>query len=224
MTKQPSSLKTDKANLQVTELEGVYGPYQITLADRVEVQRYRISVLICSITFIIGLLQWVLIGPTWAWLWLIPMTISLGLALKWIHIYLRPLHTTLWIFWSLGCLGLLGMALNVGTENILSNLSSKPGWLFAIGPLFAALTGLGFKEFFCFRRVEAIGLTLLIPIALLSHLTGILEGATVLFLLAFSAFLLLILALRKFGMDAADDIGDKSVFDYLNNQRTANAL
>ena len=52
----------------------------------------------------------------------------------------------------------------------------------------------------------------------------ILEGATVLFLLAFSAFLLLILALRKFGMDAADDVGDKSVFDYLARQQATESL
>ena len=39
------------------------------------------------------------------------------------------------------------------------------------------------------------------------------------FLLTISALLFLILAIRKFGMDPAADIGDKSVFNYLNTQQ-----
>ena len=34
-----------------------------------------------------------------------------------------------------------------------------------------------------------------------------------------SSFLLLILAFRKFGTDPSLDIGDKSIFDYLERQR-----
>ena len=43
-------------------------------------------------------------------------------------------------------------------------------------------------------------------------------------LLICSAILLLVLAIRKFGMDAAADVGDKSVFTYLDSQQTAEAL
>jgi uncharacterized integral membrane protein len=82
----------------------------------------------------------------------------------------------------------------------------------------------GFKEFFCFGRPEAIGLTLLIPIALLGHLSGLMGGEVVMALLASAALLLLVLALRKFGMDAAADVGDKSVFTYLSNQQANQAL
>ena len=111
-----------------------------------------------------------------------------------------------------------------GSNHILSTLSSHPIWLLAIGPLFAALAGLGFKEFFCFRRLEAIGLTLLVPIALLGHLFSLIDGSLVMTFLGLSALLLLVLALRKFGIDAAADIGDKSIFEYLNRQASTTVL
>ena len=77
------------------EFEGVYGRYRITSTDELEVQRYRLALLLCGVAFTAGLGQWLMIGPTWAWLWLLPMSIGLGLALNWIHIYLRPLHQAL---------------------------------------------------------------------------------------------------------------------------------
>ena len=87
------------------QFDGVYGPFTITAADRAEVQRYRFSLLISGIALSAGLLQWWLIGDQWAWVWLVPLCIGLGLALQWIHIYLRPLHQTLQVFWLMGCLG-----------------------------------------------------------------------------------------------------------------------
>ena len=42
-------------------------------------------------------------------------------------------------------------------------------------------------------------------------------------LLGAAALLLLVLALRKFGIPAAADVGDKSVFAYLEQQRAAGA-
>ena len=86
------------------------------------------------------------------------------------------------------------------------------------------MAGLGFKEFFCFQRLEAIGLTLFLPIALGSHILGILNNQSIMSLMLFSAILLLILSLRKFGMDPASDIGDKSVFEHLNRQEKAISL
>ncbi len=210
--------------LQIQEdpiFEGMYGTFRITTADEIEVQRYRVSLLISGISLFIGLNQWILFGPTTAWVWFFPLAIGLGLALNWVHIYLRPLHRTLKIFWLLGCLGLALIAFFKGPTSILTSLSEERVWILAIGPLFAALTGLGFKEFFCFRRPEAIGLTLLVPIALIGHLVGILNPLFVLTLMNTSGLLLLILAVRKFGMDAADDVGDKSVFEYLDKNITA---
>ena len=201
--------------------EGMYGPYCITLQDQREVQLYRICLLVCGLSFSAGLGQWILIGPQLAPLWLLPLAVSLGLALRWIHIYLRPLHQALQLFWAAGCIGWLVLAMQAGPSNIFNTLEGQRLWTLAIGPLFASLAGIGFKEFFCFRRPEAIGLTLLLPVALLGHLRGLIPGPVAISMLAICSSLLVLLALRKFGMEAAADVGDKSVFAYLEDLRKA---
>lgn len=198
--------------------EGVYGSYTITAADREEVRRYRIALLVAGLAMSLGLLHWWRFGGTWAWIWVVPMATALGLALQWIHIYLRPLHRTLQLFWLLGCLGWTGLLLSAGPTEALSILREQPLWILAVGPLFAAMAGIGFKEFFCFQRPEAIGLTLLLPLGLLGRLLGLLNLSSAMTLLSAAALLLVLLALRKFGMEAAADIGDKSVFAYLDGQ------
>ena len=55
--------------------------------------------------------------------------------------------------------------------------------------------------------------------ALLGRLVGVLGAESTLALLAVQAALLLVLCLRKFPMPAAADVGDKSVFDWLEQQR-----
>ena len=201
--------------------DGAYGSYTITAADRDEVRRYRIALLVAGLAMSLGLLHWWQIGGSWAWIWVVPLAAALGLALQWIHIYLRPLHRALQLFWLLGCLGWAGLLLIAGPAETLSTLREQPLWILAIGPLFAALAGIGFKEFFCFQRPEAIGLTLLLPAALLGHLLGLINAPVCLALLESAALLLVLLALRKFGMEAAADVGDKSVFAYLDGQQPA---
>ncbi len=147
------------------------------------------------------------------------MAAGLGLALRWIHIYLRPLHRALQLFWLAGCLGGLLLAQQVGVGSMGETLREQPLWILAVGPFFAALTGVGFKEFFCFRRPEAIGVTLLLPVALLGRLSGLLPVTTTATLLTLESVLLLVLCLRKFPMPAAADVGDKSVFLHLEAQR-----
>ncbi len=60
-----------------------------------------------------------------------------------------------------------------------------------------------------------------VPLALLGQLSGLLPAALVERLLALEAALLLVLCLRKFPMAAAADVGDKSVFAFLEEQRRA---
>jgi uncharacterized integral membrane protein len=200
---------------------GVYGTYSITDIDRQEVRSYRIALLITGLSLAAGLLQWWQIGSTWAWVWVLPIATALGLSLRWIHIYLRPLHRALQLFWLTGCIGWGALLMHAGPSTALATLRDQPLWILAVGPLFAALAGIGFKEFFCFQRPEAIGLTLLLPAALLGHLLGLISGSFCLVLLESAALLLVLLALRKFGMDAAADVGDKSVFAYLDGQLPA---
>nr|WP_115093456.1 DUF2301 domain-containing membrane protein [Synechococcus sp. UW106] len=201
--------------------DGVYGTYSITEIDRQEVRSYRIALLITGLSLAAGLLQWWRIGSTWAWVWVLPIATALGLSLRWIHIYLRPLHRALQLFWLTGCIGWGALLMHAGPSTALATLRDQPLWILAVGPLFAALAGIGFKEFFCFQRPEAIGLTLLLPAALLGHLLGLISGSFCLVLLGSAALLLVLLALRKFGMDAAADVGDKSVFAYLDGQLPA---
>jgi uncharacterized integral membrane protein len=199
--------------------EGVYGSFTITATDRREVLGYRLALLAVAIGEAALLLQWQGWGSRWLWPWLVVMAVGLGLALRWIHIYLRPLHRALQLFWLLGCIGGVILAAQAGPEGMLAALAADGRWIWAIGPFFAALAGIGFKEFFCFQRPEAIGVTLLLPVALLGRLSGLLDPATTGTLMAVQAALLLVLCLRKFPMPAAADVGDKSVFAYLENQR-----
>ena len=199
--------------------EGAYGPFTITAQDRREVLGYRLALLTAAIAQAALLAQWHWLGSAWLWPWLLPLAAGVGLALRWIHIYLRPLHRALQLFWLLGCLGFATLAVVAGPAAMADTLAGDGRWIWAVGPFFAALAGIGFKEFFCFRRPEAIGVTLLLPAALLGHLSGLLPAATTGWLLAIEAALLLVLCLRKFPMPAAADVGDKSVFAFLEEQR-----
>ena len=199
--------------------EGVYGPFSITEQDRREVLGYRLGLLTAAIAQAALLAQWHWVGPDALWPWLLPLAAGLGLALRWIHIYLRPLHRALQLFWLVGCLGFAALAWAGGPGAMATQLAADGRWIWAIGPFFAALAGIGFKEFFCFRRPEAIGVTLLLPLALVGHLSGLLGASATGSLLALEAALLLVLTLRKFPMEAAADVGDKSVFAYLDGQR-----
>ena len=199
--------------------DGMFGPYTITDHDRREVLGYRLALTALALGQLGLLLTWRQGGGELLWPWLLLMAAGLGLALRWIHIYLRPLHRALQLFWLAGCLGGLLLAQRVGPGAMGATLQEQPFWILAVGPFFAALTGVGFKEFFCFRRPEAIGVTLLLPVALLGRLSGLLPVATTATLLMLESVLLLVLCLRKFPMPAAADVGDKSVFLHLEAQR-----
>lgn len=199
--------------------QGMFGEFTITQQDQREVLTYRLALSAVALGELALLVQWYRWGPALAWPWLLLMAAGLGLALLRIHIYLRPLHLALKAFWLLGCLGGLLLAVRVGPNQMLPVLAQQPLWILAVGPFFAALAGVGFKEFFCFQRPEAIGVTLLLPLALLGRLAGVLGPELTMALLALQAGLLLLLCLRKFPMPAAADVGDKSVFAHLERQR-----
>jgi uncharacterized integral membrane protein len=199
--------------------QGVYGPYRIDRNDEREVLGYRLALTAVGLGQLGLLVQLVNQGTDALWPWLLVMATGLGLALRWIHIYVKPLHQALQLFWLLGCLGWLALAWNAGPNAILPAVAEQRLWVLAIGPFFAALAGIGFKEFFCFRRPEAIGITLLLPVALLGYWLGLLDSALCLQLLALETGLMLVLCLRKFPMPAAADVGDKSVFEHLKAQQ-----
>lgn len=216
----PSPSAVSTADQSADQLhQGMFGPYRITAADRREVTAYRVSVLTLAVAQLGCLVQWTWAGSAWIGPWLLLMAMALGLALHWIHIYLRPLHQALRLFWLLGVGGGIALAYQEGPAQMGNTLLAQPLWIMAVGPYFAALTGLGFKEFFCFRRLEAVGVTLLVPLLLLLALLGVvpLEKQGPFWFL--EAVLLLVMAVGKFRLDPAADIGDKSVFEELERRR-----
>ena len=200
-------------------IKGVYGEYVVNSHDKKVVFLYRLSILFCGLFFSIGMANWFYSGSDQTWIYLLGMLISIGLSLKWIHIYLRLLHQTLIFFWIIGSIGFLILSHIYDLTYIINGLKENSRSILLIGPLFASLTGIGFKEFFCFRRIEAIGITIFIPIALVGHLTDLADERTTFAMLAISSLLLLAMGIRKFNLPAEADIGDKSVFAFLETQR-----
>ena len=99
---------------------------------------------------------------------------------------------------------------------------NHPLSLLGIGFIFAALTGIYFKEAFCFNRLETKLLTPLVPLLLLGHLFSILPLSIERELLAVWAIFFVVFAIRKAIQAIPPDIGDKSVFVYLKQQKTVN--
>ena len=213
-------MKQERSYFQPSNsIKGVYGDFIVTSSDKKEVLFYRLSILFCGLFFLIGITQWFTNGSNQIWIWLLGMSLSIGLSLKWIHIYLRPLHQTLIIFWLIGCMGFVVIAYYFGITNIIYGIRENPRLILLIGPLFAALTGIGFKEFFCFRRIEAIGITIFIPLALIGYLTELANERFTFAMLLVSSLLLVLMGIRKFNLPAEADVGDKSVFNFLELQR-----
>lgn len=207
--------------LETPILFGQFGEYTITPRDRLEVKLYRAGLLVAALSFTIGTGLVLGLGTTPVVLeWLTPLWITfgvgLGVSLLTIHIYLRPLHRLLQLFWLIGFLASLEV-LTQTTTPLVVEIYTHPDRLWSIGCLFAALTGIAFKEAFCFDRAETKFLTPIIPITIVGHMTGLLSVTSEKLLLGMWAVLLLMFAGRKLTQAIPDDIGDKSVFDHLND-------
>ena len=74
---------------------------------------------------------------------------GLGLSLVLIHIYVTPIKRALQTLWAVGALASVGLALNFAApadSGLVDFVLKNPAGVWAVGPLFAALTGLAFKE------------------------------------------------------------------------------
>jgi len=200
--------------------QGQFGEFTITDGDRLGVMVYRAGLLVsaCCFALATGLALWS--GPATLWavtplygcFWL-----ALGISLMTIHIYLVPLHRLLQVFWLIGGVTSGAIAL-LQPEPLARYIYNHPLTLLGVGFTFAALTGIYFKEAFCFNRLETKLLTPLVPLLLLGRLMGILPSHWEQILLAVWAGFYLVFALRKLFQKIPDDIGDKSVFEYLRSQ------
>jgi uncharacterized integral membrane protein len=207
--------------------QGQFGEFIITQSDRIGVIVYRGGLMIAAISFAVGSQLILTQGDTptvmamltalYALFW-----VALGVSLVTIHIYLAPLHRLLQIFWGMGGIASTAIALS-SPEPLALSVYNQPLTLLGIGFTFAALTGIYFKEAFCFNRLETKVLTPIVPMLLLGHLTGVLPTEWEPLLLGVWAILFVVFALRKVVQPIPPDIGDKSVFTYLKEQRTAHS-
>ncbi len=202
--------------------QGQFGEFTITAEDRQEVRIYRGGLAVAALSFAIATFLTLrtdlspfvlnLITGLYAIFW-----IAMGVSLKFIHIYLKPLHRTLQAFWLMG--GIASVAISFAYPTPLPlTVYQHPLTILGIGFTFAALTGIAFKEAFCFNRLETRFLTPLIPFLLLGHMFGFLPTQWKSILLGAWATLFLIFAARKVVQEIPPDIGDKSVFAYLRGE------
>ncbi|PSO77172.1 MAG: hypothetical protein BRC41_16415 [Cyanobacteria bacterium QH_9_48_43] len=207
--------------------QGHFGEFTINQGDRVGVIIYRAGLMVAALSFALGsfLVLWQGTTPvvlqTLTFLYGM-FSLSLGVSLVTVHIYLLPLHRLLQIFWLIGTVAAAAVAWQ-SSEPLALSVYHRPMALFGVGFIFAALTGIYFKEAFCFNRLETKLLTPLVPLLLLGHLAGILSPAVEQVLLASYSLLFIVFALRKAVQPTPPDIGDKSVFEYLKQQRAAKA-
>jgi len=207
--------------------QGQFGDFTITQSDRKGVIIYRTGLLVAALSFALGSVLVLFSGDAPAVLQaLTPLyavfCIALGVSLVTIHIYMAALHRLLQLFWGIGVIAATVLALSTN-EPLTLFIYNHPTAIFGVGFTFAALTGIYFKEAFCFNRFETKFLTPLVPMLLLGHLAGVLPTNWEQVLLGLWAVLFVLFALRKVVQPIPPDIGDKSVFTYLKEQRAAHS-
>ncbi|MBW4449772.1 MAG: DUF2301 domain-containing membrane protein [Spirirestis rafaelensis WJT71-NPBG6] len=206
--------------------QGQFGEFTITQSDRTGVIIYRTGLIIAALSFAIGTALILLNNNPTTIQAITPLytcfSLALGVSLLTIHIYLAPLHRVLQLFWLIGCISSFVLG-HFDSQPFAVTIYTHPLSLFGVGFIFAALTGIFFKEAFCFNRLETKVLTFTVPILLLGHLLGVLPTQAEQVLLGIWAILFVVFALRKAMQEIPPDIGDKSVFAYLKAERTAKA-
>jgi uncharacterized integral membrane protein len=211
--------------------QGQFGTFTITDLDRQGVIIYRSALTIAAICFCAATVAVLLpltavesakILNLVTGLYII-FSIALGIALSKIHIYLVILHRALQAFLAIGCISAIAVGLQ-HHEPLAVVVYQQPIVLLGMGFTFVALTGIFFKEAFCFNRFETKLLTAIVPLLLLGHLINALPQNVEAILLAAWAGLFLIFAIRKAIQPIPPDIGDKSVFDYLKMQQSNKSL
>lgn len=204
--------------------QGQFGEFTLEKSDRNGVIIYRSGLIVAALSFAIGSALVLFNHNSLAIQALTPLytcfSLALGVSLLTIHIYLAPLHRLLQVFWLIGSIAAFFVG-HSDSQPFAATVYNQPMTILGIGFTFAALTGIYFKEAFCFNRLETKALTLIVPSLLLGHLLGILPNQWEQILLGTWAVLFIVFAVRKAIQAIPPDIGDKSVFAYLKQKRTA---
>lgn len=204
--------------------QGQFGEYTITSKDRLEVIIYRGGLVLAAVSFAIasnlffaqGKVALPAITPLFAL-----FSLGLGVSLYYIHIYMKPLHRLLQAFWVIGTIATVAIAIQ-SSQPLALYIYEHPLTLFGTGFTFAALTGIFFKEAFCFNRMETKILTPVVPLLLLGHMAGVIPVEMEQALLGIWSIGFSVFAIRKMTQAIDPDIGDKSVFTYLKTQAASN--
>jgi uncharacterized integral membrane protein len=200
----------EEQTLDARTHRGLYCDWKLTGVDVLEVWAYRGALTLASAGAIETAVMMKFGNYESAEFWYFAGGAGLGAALGLIHMYVSEIRSVMRALWAFGFIGSAVIASNVSEPLPLYVLEHH--WtMWAIGPMFAALTGLAFKEGMCYGKPEAAALFFCVPALCLSHLFGAgddiksIEAAAVCLLLA-------IFAGRKFTQELKDDIGDKSIF------------
>ncbi|MCP4374858.1 MAG: hypothetical protein GY794_01555, partial [bacterium] len=193
---------------------GEYGDYTITKLDWWRVVVYRTSLSVASLSFIVGSLLFFHYGPAPSALlasnYLFAVfSLGIGVSLLTIRIYLALLHRLLLIFWLLGSLSAITIALT-SPASLFVTAYEQPLALLGIGFIFGSLTGIFMKEAFCHAQTEAILLTPLVPALFVIHANDLFSVSTERWLLGIWTFLYTIFFVRKFFQEIEPEIGDKT--------------
>lgn len=208
---------------QTQVYQGQFGEFTITDSDRREVVIYRGALAVMALCFATGVaaVLWQGADPTVIQI-LTPLyalfCIAMGIGLSQIHIYMAVLHRFLQICWLIGSGAALVITIQT-SQPLALTVMNQPVSLWGLGFTFVALTGIFFKEAFCFNRFETKLLTPLVPLTILGYLLGFLPLIAEKVMLGIWAVLFLIFAVRKVIQAIPPDIGDKSVFAYLRGQQ-----
>lgn len=137
---------------------GVYGPWKVESSDVSEVVLYRSGLVTAASSFVIASSAAFLSSSDSELFELIRRNLDLfyaigacglGLSLYLIHIYVTEIKRALQALWVIGGLGSLGayaaFARPAG-RSLVEYVVENPAAVWLVGPLFAALTGLVFKE------------------------------------------------------------------------------
>lgn len=210
-----------------TVYKGVYGPWTVEQSDVKEVILYRSGLVTAAASFVAASSAAFLPENSWLSeiikqnqdLFYLVGAGGLGLSLFLIHIYVTEIKKTLQALWALGVVGSLAAYAALArpdSDSLVQYVVDHPTAVWFVGPLFASLTGLVFKEGLCYGKLEAGLLTFIIPSVLLGHLSGLMNDEAKLVLLGTWMALFVVFAGRKFTQPIKDDIGDKSVFMFMS--------
>lgn len=138
--------------------QGVYGPWTLDPSDVREVILYRSGLVTAAASFVVAASTAFLPTDSFLTTHLIHPYLNLfyalgaggvGLSLLLIHIYVTQIKRTLQALWALGVLGSLATYFTLAQpagQNLIQYVIDHPTAVWLVGPLFAAFTGLVFKE------------------------------------------------------------------------------